>query len=84
MLSDQHLCLRMRPQVQVAVFLKKLYYNITKKDAHAYSNSAQGRRGSIMLAILPALLCILHLRPGAKVSLTVQRGRLVVEPQVLV
>jgi len=37
--------------------------------------------GSIMLAVPPALLEILHLRPGAKVGLTVLSGRLVVEPQ---
>jgi antitoxin ChpS len=34
-----------------------------------------------MLAVPPALLDILHLRPGAKVGVTVQSGRLVVEPQ---
>ena len=37
--------------------------------------------GSIMLAVPPALLDILHLRAGAKVGLAVQSGRLVVEPQ---
>jgi antitoxin ChpS len=37
--------------------------------------------GSIMLAVPPALLDILHLRPGAKVGLAVRGGRLVVEPQ---
>jgi len=37
--------------------------------------------GSIMLAVPPALLDILRLRPGAKVGLAVERGRLVVEPQ---
>jgi antitoxin ChpS len=37
--------------------------------------------GSIMLAVPPALLDVLRLRPGAKVGLTVQSGRLVVEPQ---
>ncbi len=37
--------------------------------------------GSIMLAVPPALLDILQLRPGAKVGLAVQSGRLVVEPQ---
>ena len=37
--------------------------------------------GSIMLAVPPALLDILNLRPGAKVGLAVQSGRLVVEPQ---
>ena len=37
--------------------------------------------GSVMLAVPPALLDILRLRPGAKVGLAVQGGRLVVEPQ---
>ena len=37
--------------------------------------------GSIMLAVPPALLDILHLRPGAKVELSVEKGRLVIEPQ---
>jgi len=37
--------------------------------------------GSVMLAVPPALLDLLHLRPGAKVGIAVQGGRLVVEPQ---
>jgi len=37
--------------------------------------------GSIMLAVPPALLDILHLRPGAQVGITVESGRLVVEPR---
>ncbi len=37
--------------------------------------------GSVMLAVPPALLEILHLRPGAKVGLAVESGRLIVEPQ---
>jgi antitoxin ChpS len=37
--------------------------------------------GSIMLAVPPALLDILHLRPGAKVGIAIESGRLVVEPQ---
>jgi antitoxin ChpS len=37
--------------------------------------------GSVMLAVPPSLLDILHLRPGAQVGLTVRSGRLVVEPQ---
>ena len=37
--------------------------------------------GSIMLAVPPALLDILHLRPGAKVGVAVEKGRLVIEPQ---
>jgi antitoxin ChpS len=37
--------------------------------------------GSVMLAVPPALLDVLHLAPGAKVGLAVDNGRLVVEPQ---
>ena len=37
--------------------------------------------GSIMLAVPPALLDVLRLRPGAKVGVSVESGRLVVEPQ---
>jgi antitoxin ChpS len=36
--------------------------------------------GSVMLAVPPALLDILHLEPGAKVGIAVESGRLVVEP----
>jgi antitoxin ChpS len=36
--------------------------------------------GSIMLAVPPALLDLLELRPGAKVGLAVESGRLIVEP----
>jgi antitoxin ChpS len=37
--------------------------------------------GSIMLAVPPALLDLLQLRPGAKVGIAVHSGRLVVEPR---
>lgn len=37
--------------------------------------------GSIMLAVPPAVLEILNLQPGARVSLTIRSGRLVVESQ---
>ena len=37
--------------------------------------------GSIMLAVPPAILDLLNLRPGATVGLAVEKGRLVVEPQ---
>lgn len=36
--------------------------------------------GSIMLAVPPALLDLLRLRPGVKVGIAVESGRLVVEP----
>lgn len=37
--------------------------------------------GSVMLAIPPALLDVLHLSAGAKVELAVDNGRLLVEPK---
>ena len=37
--------------------------------------------GSVMLAVPPALLDILRLRPGAKVDLAVESGRLVIQPR---
>ena len=36
--------------------------------------------GSIMLAVPPAILDLLHLSAGATVGLAVEQGRLVVEP----
>ena len=36
---------------------------------------------SVMLAVPPALLKILRLRPGATVGITVENGRLLVEPR---
>ena len=37
--------------------------------------------GSVMLAVPPALLDMLHLSPGGQVGLTVEGDRLVVNPQ---
>lgn len=37
--------------------------------------------GSVMLAVPPAILEILHLQAGATVGVTIDDGRLVVEPQ---
>ena len=35
--------------------------------------------GSVMLAVPPALLDVLHLKAGAQVGVTVKEGRLVIE-----
>jgi antitoxin ChpS len=37
--------------------------------------------GSVMLAVPPAILDLLHLRAGATVGVSVDGGRLVIEPQ---
>lgn len=37
--------------------------------------------GSVMMAVPPALLDVLHMAAGTKVSITVDDGRLVVEPK---
>ncbi len=46
-----------------------------------YTTNLRKVGGSVMLAVPPALLDVLQLRPGAKVGITVESGRLVVEPQ---
>jgi antitoxin ChpS len=46
-----------------------------------HTSSLRKVGGSVMLAVPPALLDVLNLRPGAKVGIAVESGRLVVEPQ---
>ena len=46
-----------------------------------FTTSLRKVGGSVMLAVPTALLEILRLRPGTKVGLAVENGRLVVEPQ---
>ena len=46
-----------------------------------YTTNLRKVGGSVMLAVPPALLDVLGVRPGAKVGLAVRNGRLVVEPQ---
>ncbi|MDP3481383.1 MAG: antitoxin [Desulfoprunum sp.] len=45
-----------------------------------YTTTLRKVGGSIMLAVPPAILDLLHLRAGATVGLAVDHGRLVVEP----
>ena len=47
-----------------------------------YTTSLRKVGGSTMLAVPPALLDVLNLKPGAKVALAVDAGRLVVAPRV--
>jgi antitoxin ChpS len=37
--------------------------------------------GSVMLAVPPAILDLLHLRAGATVGVSIEGGRLIMEPQ---
>ncbi|MGO8693156.1 MAG: antitoxin [Rectinemataceae bacterium] len=46
-----------------------------------YTTNLRKVGGSVMLAVPPALLDILHLRVGETVAVTVDGRRLVVEPQ---
>ncbi len=46
-----------------------------------YTTNLRKVGGSIMLAVPPSVLEILNLQPGAKVSLAVRHGQLVVEPR---
>ena len=46
-----------------------------------YTTNLRKVGGSVMLAVPPALLDILRLRPGAQVGIAIESGRLVVEPR---
>jgi antitoxin ChpS len=46
-----------------------------------YSTNLRKVGGSVMLAIPPALLDILHLQSGATVGIAIEGGRLMIEPQ---
>jgi antitoxin ChpS len=46
-----------------------------------YKTNLRKVGGSVMLVIPPALLGILHLKPGATVGVVIKSGRLVVEPR---
>jgi len=46
-----------------------------------YTTNLRKVGGSVMLAVPPALLDILRLRPGARVGIAIESGRLVVEPR---
>src|SRR5262245_12411026 len=56
-----------------------LKYNHWRTVMHVTTLRRVG--GSIMLSVPPALHDILRLQPGAKVGITVESGRLVVEPR---
>jgi antitoxin ChpS len=45
-----------------------------------YTTNLRKVGGSIMLAVPPALLDVLHLTAGTKVGLAIDNGRLVIEP----
>lgn len=46
-----------------------------------YTTNLRKVGGSVMLAVPPAILDILHLQAGATVSIEVEKGRLVIEPK---
>lgn len=46
-----------------------------------YTSNLRRVGGSVMLAVPPAILDMMHLQSGATVSLAVESGRLIVNPQ---
>src|SRR6266446_4528843 len=56
-----------------------LLYNSGVLSMHATNLRKVG--GSVMLAVPPAILDMLHLQAGSTVALVVDGGRLIVEPQ---
>ncbi len=61
----------------------KLYFNIINLNGAIAVHTTNLRKvgGSIMLAVPPAILDLLHLRAGATVGVTVTNGQLVVDPK---
>jgi antitoxin ChpS len=46
-----------------------------------YTTSLRKVGGSVMLAVPPAILDLLHLQAGEEVAMTMEGGRLLIEPQ---
>ena len=46
-----------------------------------YTTNLRKVGGSVMLAVPPALLNVLHLQSGSTVGLAIESGRLMIEPQ---
>ena len=59
---------------------KMLYFYLTLWGNAMHTTNLRKVGGSIMLAVPPALLDVLHLSVGASVGLAVANGRLMVEP----
>jgi antitoxin ChpS len=57
-----------------------LYKGIIRKAIKMHKTSLRKVGGSIMLAVPPPILELLALKPGETVGVTVEGGRLVVEP----
>ena len=55
-------------------------YNMIQWRCIMHTTNLRKVGGSIMLAVPPAILDLLHLHAGATVGLAVEHGRLVVEP----
>lgn len=47
-----------------------------------YTTNLRKVGGSIMLAVPPALLDVLHLQPGSTVWIAIESGKLMIEPQL--
>jgi antitoxin ChpS len=59
-----------------------LYFNIIAIGGFVHTTSLRKVGGSIMLAVPPAILDLLHLEVGATVGLEVDGERLVVNPNI--
>ena len=59
-----------------------LYFNIIEIGGFVHTTSLRKVGGSIMLAVPPAILDLLHLEVGATVGLEVDGERLVVNPNI--
>lgn len=80
MVSTDRLSVALMPSSTVSRHL--LYSDITSSEevGGVYTTKLRKVGGSIMLAIPPTVLEMLHLHPGAEVGLTIDAGHLVVDP----
>lgn len=56
-------------------------HNFSEMGGDMFTTNLRKVGGSVMLAVPPAILDLLHLRAGATVGVAVEEGRLVVAPQ---
>jgi antitoxin ChpS len=58
-----------------------LYFYITREEGAMHKTNLRKVGGSVMLSVPPSILELLDLQAGNTVGITIDRGRLVIEPQ---
>ena len=69
------------PQPSGAPVLNLVILGYNREEFEMHKTSLRKVGGSVMLIVPPPVLKMLNLRPGESVGMTVEKGRLVVQPQ---